>query len=206
MVFLFPKLWSDILTVSAGNGTGADDDNTDASRLFQETSKGRAKANTKTRKEIARTTLATRAIQTSTRATTVAELGIGRKTARDQVDRAYDNSTSNDSYTQNAKNHKKRQRQRQTRRTLWKRISHLKQPQPCRILHKHQVRSELSRATPNLEQKGWVMGVAQSIPCLPLGDRLAQSICFLTVVHSFTHVRSSFQDKRYRCLILESTH
>ena len=32
-----------------------------------------------------------------------------------------------------------------------------------------------------------------------------QSICFLTVVYSLTHVRSSIQDKEYRCLILEST-
>ena len=44
-----------------------------------------------------------------------------------------------------------------------------------------------------------------SIPCLPHGDKLVQSICFLTVVYSFTHVRSSIQDKEYRCLILEST-
>ena len=30
-------------------------------------------------------------------------------------------------------------------------------------------------------------------------------ICFFTVVHSVTHVRSRIQDKKYRCLILEST-
>ena len=29
---------------------------------------------------------------------------------------------------------------------LWKRISHLKQPQPCRILHKHRIQLENSRA------------------------------------------------------------
>ena len=39
----------------------------------------------------------------------------------------------------------------------------------------------------------------------PQGDKLVQSICFLTVVHSFTLVRSRIQDKGYRCLILEST-
>ena len=32
-----------------------------------------------------------------------------------------------------------------------------------------------------------------------------QSICILAVVYSFTHVQSSFQDKKYRYLILEST-
>ena len=42
--------------------------------------------------------------------------------------------------------------------TLWKRISLLKQPQPCRILHKHRVRSELSRAIQTLVRKvgSWV--------------------------------------------------
>ena len=48
--------------------------------------RGRAKANTKTRKDISRTTQATRAIQTSTCARTVAELDIGRKTAGDHVE------------------------------------------------------------------------------------------------------------------------
>ena len=32
-----------------------------------------------------------------------------------------------------------------------------------------------------------------------------QSICFLTVVHTFTHFRSSIHAEKYRCLILEST-
>ena len=35
--------------------------------------------------------------------------------------------------------------------------------------------------------------------------KLVQSICFLTVVHTFTHVRSSIHDEKYRCLILEFT-
>ena len=43
--------------------------------------RGRAKANIKTRKENARPARPTRALQTSTRARTVAELDIGRKTA-----------------------------------------------------------------------------------------------------------------------------
>ena len=37
------------------------------------------------------------------------------------------------------------------------------------------------------------------------GDKLVPSICFSTVAHNFTPVQSRFQDKRYRCLILEST-
>ena len=50
--------------------------------------KGTAKATTKTRKEIARRFQATRAIQTSTRATNVAELDIGRKIVGDQVEKS----------------------------------------------------------------------------------------------------------------------
>ena len=71
--------------VSVGNGTSADDDNRMQVDSLKK-GKGRAKASTKTRKEIARTTQATRAIHTSTRARTGAELDIGRKTAGDQVE------------------------------------------------------------------------------------------------------------------------
>ena len=60
---------------------------------------------------------------------------------------------------------------------------------------------------PDVQQKGWIMTLgAVTINCSPHGDKLVQSIRFLTVVHSFTHVRSSVQDKEYRCLILQSTH
>ena len=38
---------------------------------------------------------------------------------------------------------------------------------------------------------------------LPQGDKL-QSICFLIVVHSFTHP-IEYPGQRYHCLILEST-
>ena len=48
--------------------------------------RARAKANTTTRKEIARPARPTRALQTSTRARTVAELDTGRRTAGDQVE------------------------------------------------------------------------------------------------------------------------
>ena len=147
--------------------------------------RGRAKANTKTRKEIARDT---RATQTSTRARTVAERDIGRKTAGcwRPDGRACDNSTSYNSNTQKGK----------------KRISLLKQSQPCRIPHKHWVQFYLFRPIQTWNRKvgSWVW---QSIPCLPQGDKLVQSICFLTVVHSFTHVRSGIQDKK---IPLPATH
>ena len=98
----------------------------------------RAKANTKTRKEIARTTQATRAIQTSTRARTVAELDIGRKIAGDQVEKP----TTMPPVTTAA--HRvaiitRKAKAKANKWALWKRISPLKQPQPCRIFHKHSI-------------------------------------------------------------------
>ena len=68
-------------TVSAGNGTSADDDWMQVDSLM----KGKGKAR-QTRKEIARPVRPTRALQTPTHARTVAELDIGRKTAGDQVE------------------------------------------------------------------------------------------------------------------------
>ena len=63
----------------------------------------------------------------------------------------------------------------------------------CHIFHKHRVPSEISRAIQTWNRGSWVW---QSIPCLPQRDKLVQSICFLTVVHSFTHVQSSIQDTK----------
>ena len=115
---------------------------------------------------------------------------------------AYDNSTSNNSNTQKGKNHKKA-KAKANKWTLWKRICLLKQLQPCRILHKHWVQLENSRAiqTRNRKVRSWVR---QSIPC-PQRDKLLQSVCFLTAVHSFALVRSRIQDKKNRRLILDST-
>ena len=81
-------------TVSAGNGTSADDDQM------------QAKANTKTRKEFARPARPTRALQTSTRARTVAELDIERRTAGDQVEERTTIPPGNNN-TKKGKTHKK---------------------------------------------------------------------------------------------------
>ena len=163
----------------------------------------RTKAYTKTRKEIARTTQATRAIQTSTRSRTVAELDIGRKTAGDQVKELTTTPLVTTTTHRKARTTRKA-KAKANKWTLWKRISLLTQPQPCRILHKHRAHLELSRAiqTWNRKVRSWVR---QSIPCLPQGDKLVQSMCFLTVLHSFTYVQSSIsRTKKYRCQILES--
>ena len=83
-------------------------------------------------------------------------------------------------------------------------FSLLKQPQPCRILRKIRVLLENSRALQAWTRGSWVWR-STPIPCHPQGDKLVPSICFLTVVRSFTPVHSRIQDKRYRCLIVEST-
>ena len=181
MVLLFPKLWTESDRVSwKWNMTGC-------KSTLSRKARWRAKANTKTRKEIARPARLTRALQTATRARTVAELDSGRKTAGDLVEER----TTSPPVTAT------RRKARVTRKAkgkantwrLWKRISLL---QACRILHKHRVQLENSHAV-----QTWNRGslVWQSIPCLQ-GDKLVQSICFLTVMHSFTHVRSSIQDKK----------
>ena len=54
--------------------------------ILSRKARGRPKANTKSRKEIARPTRPTRAPKTSTLARTTGELDIGRKTAKDQVE------------------------------------------------------------------------------------------------------------------------
>ena len=105
MVLLFPQLWSKSdLVIWKWNRCGLM--TTRCKSTLSRKARGRAKANTKARKEIARTTQATRAIQTSTRARTVAELDIGRTTAGDQVEEPTTVPPVSTA-TQKGKNHKK---------------------------------------------------------------------------------------------------
>ena len=91
--------------------------------------------------------------------------------------------------------------------TWCQRVRFQKQPQPCRTPHRHRARLTLFGAilTRNRKVGSRHLEERQSVPCLKHGDKLVQSTCILTMVPSFTHVRSSIQDKEYRCLILEST-
>ena len=161
---------------------------------------GRAKADTKSRQEIARPARATRAIQTSTRERTVAELDIGRKTAGDQVEEPATIPPVTTATRREATTTRKAKAKTNTW-TLWKRISPLKQLQPCRILdHTPSTIGELSCNS----KRGTVDHGCDNQFRVYKETKLVQSIC-LTVVHSFTPVQSSIQDKKYRCLILEST-
>ena len=80
--------------------------------------------------------------------------------------------------------------------TLWKRISLPKQLQPFRVLHKNRARSVFFRAVKKLIEQKTGSWRGQSIPWFTQGDMLVRNICFLTVVHSFTHVRSSVRTTR----------
>ena len=117
--------------------------------------RGRAKTNTKSRKELARPARPTRALQTSTRARIVAELDIGRKTAGDQVEKRPDKSTSNNSNTQNGKSHKKGKGKS-------KRVDVVETNQPSEtastvsILHRRRVQLENSRAIQTWNRGSWV--------------------------------------------------
>ena len=105
-----------------------------------------------TSKEIARPARPTRALQTSTRARNVAELDIGRRTAGDQVE---EHTTIPPVTT--ATRRKASPKGKANAWTLWKRISLLKQLQPCRILHKHRIQLEKLSCNSNVEL--WIMGV-----------------------------------------------
>ena len=170
-------------TVPAGNGTGADDGN----RMQVDSLKRRQGEGQRHTLKPERKSHEQQKQHEQYR--TVTELDIGRKTAGDQMEEL----TTTPPVTSTT--HRKARTTRKAKAkanmwTLWKRISLLTQPQPCRILHKHRAHLELSRAiqTGNRKVGSWVR---QSIPCLPQGDKLVQSVCLLTVVHSFTHVQSS---------------
>ena len=173
-------------TVSAGTGTGADDDNRmQVDSLKKGNGKGKGKHAKPERQPHIQ---ATRAIHASTRARTAAELHIGRKTAGDLVEEPTTNPPVTTSTHRKARTTRGAEA-KANKWTLWKRISPLKQPQ------KHRARSWLSRAiqTSNRKVGSWV---SQSILFLPQRDKLVQSFCFLTVVHSFTPVQSHVQDKK----------
>ena len=137
--------------------------------IFSRKTRGRAKANTKTRNETARTTQATRA-QRSTRA------NCGRiehwvNHCWKPSGRVYDNPTNN--------KHRKARSTRMTKTnkwTLWKRNSALKQSRSCRILQ------------PDVEQIGWIMG--EKINSVFSTKRKTGAKCLLLDSCAQLHVRS----------------
>ena len=191
-------------TVSAGSGTGADDD----SRMQVDPLKrGKEKGKGKHQNQKGNRTKNTKQHE-QYRHQHVQELwqtlDTGRKTAGDQVEEP----TTIPPVT-TATHRKARTTGKATAKankwTLWKQISHLKQPQPCRTLHKHlALIGELScisrRGTERFDR-----GCDTQFRVFHKETSWCIVVCFLTVVHSFTHVQSSIQDKQYLCLVLEST-
>ena len=159
--------------------------------------RGRTKANTKTRKEIARTTQATRAIQNCDRT------GHWTKDFWRPGGGAHDNSTSNNHNTQKGKNHKKG-------RSKSKYVDVVETNQPSEaastVSYPSQTPSTLGALScnPDGEQKGWIMGATVNsvsstrrqagAECLPLESGAQLHVCPLKYI----------QDKKYRCQILES--
>ena len=120
-----------------------------------------AKVKTNTREEIARPARLTEALQTSTRARTVANLDIGRKTAGILVE---ERVTIPPTQILAKARVNTQAKGKANKWTLSKQnnLSLLKQLQPCRILHKHRMLLETSRAFQAWTRGSWV---SQSIPC-----------------------------------------
>ena len=137
-------------TVSAGNGTCADDDNwmqVDSLKKGKEKGKGKQQ-NPKGN----RTSNTSKRYRHQARARTVAELDIGRRTAGDQVEERTTIPPITTATHRKARTTRKAKAKANTW-TLWKRIRHLRQPQPCGVPHKHRVRLELSRAIQTWNRK-----------------------------------------------------
>ena len=115
----------------------------------------RAKVKTKTREEIARPARPTRALQTSTRARTVANLEIGRKIAGILVE---ERTTIPPTEILAKARVQTQVKGMANTWTLSKQnnLSLLKQPQPCRILRKIRVLLENSRAFQAWTRGTWV--------------------------------------------------
>ena len=141
-------------TVSAGNGTSADDDRMQVDSLKKGKGKGKGKNQ---HQRGSRTTSTTNTTNTSsTDINTCKNCGRTGHRAKDcwrPGGGACDNSTCRN--TGKGKSHKKGKGKADTW-TLWKRISLLKQPQLCRILHKHRVSLENSRAIQTWNRGSWV--------------------------------------------------
>ena len=115
----------------------------------------RAKVKTNTREEIARPARPTRALQTSTRARTVANLDIERNTAQIPVE---ERMTIPPTETLAKARVKTQVKGKANTWTLSKQnnLSLLKQPEPCRILRKIRVLLENSRAFQAWTRGSWV--------------------------------------------------
>ena len=161
-----------------------------------------AKANTKSRKGN-RTTSTTNT--SSTDINTCKNCGRTEHWAKDcwrPGGGTYDSSTSNHN-PQKGKDHSHKKG-----KGKGKHVDVMETNQPSEtastVSYPSQTPSTIGELSCNSNVEPWIMGVTiNSVSTRRQAG--AEFLAFLTVVHSFTHVRSSIQDKKYRCLILEST-
>ena len=141
-------------TVSAGNGTSADDDRMQVDSLKKGKVKGKGKhQNQKGNRTTSTTNTSSTDINTCKNCGTNWTVGEGLLETRWRSVRKIPPVTT-----------ATRRKLRVTRKakgkantwTLWKRISLVKQLQPCRILHKHRVSLENSRAIQTWNRGSWV--------------------------------------------------
>ena len=191
-------------TVAAGNVTSADDDRMHVNSLKKGLGMGRIKPHNQKGNRPTSTS-----ITSSTDINTCKNCGRTGHWVKDcwrPSGGAYDTSTSDNSNPQKGKghNHKKG-------KGKGKHVDVVETNQPSdtastaasTVSYPSQTPTTIGELSCTSNVEPWIMG-GQSIPCQQ-EDKLVQSTCFLTVVHSFTPVRSRIQDTRYRCLILEST-
>ena len=142
-------------TASSGTETGADADRMQGDSFKKGKRKGKGKNKTNTREEIARPARRTQALQTSTRARTVANLDIERKTAGIPVE---ERMTFPPTEILAKARIKTQVKGKANTWTLSKQnnFSLLKQPQPCLILRKIRVLLKNSRAFQAWIRGSWV--------------------------------------------------
>ena len=134
-------------TVSAGNGTSADDDQMQVDCFMKGKGQGKGKHHIQKGNRTTSTT--------KTSSTDINTWDIGRKTAGGQVEERTTTPPVTTATRRKARTTRKAKVKASTW-TLWKRFSLLKQLQTCRILHKHRVHLESSRAIQSRKRGSWV--------------------------------------------------
>ena len=172
--------------------------------------RGRAKANTKTQKGTRTNSTSNTSNTDSNTCKNSGRTGHWVKDCWRQVEEPTTLRTGNNSYTHKGRSHKKSNGKGKHvgrgahESSLQKQSSTLSYPFTDTESRIEALLVQSRRATERLDHDPWRSD--NQFPVFQRETNLVQSICFLTVAHSCTHVRSNYPGtKRYFCLILEST-